>query len=171
MNVLLCVDWTDASIIAAFVESGIIILTSISSILMVFCQINKQKEVENRRHKAQLLEDCYSIVLANMDSVIHSYETYNVNREKNPPEDTEKNWGALQTLTLPLIEDAVKMLNKVEVVVFSMDYELSSVKKLEDNFSSSIRALNKGDEFNKDAYTKAKEEFKRQVEDLLKKLS
>ena len=166
---LLCIDWNDASIIAAFIEFGGVIFASIISILIVFWQIKKQKRVDDKRHKAQLLEDSYSIVLANMDSVIHSYELYNNRRDKNLQEDTEKNWTALQALTLPRIEEATKMLNKTEVVFGNEGHKLS-IQELEDCFSSSINTLNQGDNYDKDAYTKAKEDLRKQVKEILKVL-
>lgn len=167
---LLCIDWTDPSIIAAFIELGGIMLTSIISIWMVFCQINKQKEVDDKRYKIQLLEDFCSIVFANMDSVIHSYKVFNESRKKDPKNDTEKNWAALQTLTLPRIEEAAKILNKVEVVFCQKDNKLST-QEIEDSFLSSISALNKGVDYDKDAYTKAKKDLQKQVKDMLKNLA
>ena len=165
----LCINWTDASIIAAFIESGVLVLTSIASIMMVFYQINKQKKIDNRRHKTQLLEDICSIVFADMDSVIHSYKAFNESRIKDPRNDTEKNWATLQAITLPRIEEVAKKLNNVEVVYFEKGNKLST-QELEECFLSSIRALNKGDDYDKDAYTKAKEDLRKQVTDMLKKL-
>lgn len=166
---LLCIDWKDASIIAAFIEFGGIILTSTISILIVFYEIKKQKEIDIKRHKAQLLEDCYSIVVTNMDSVIHSYELYNNRRKKNFQEDTEKNWTALQALTLPRIEEATKMLNRVEVVFGNEGHKLS-IQELENCFLSSLNTLNQGNNYDKDAYTKAKEDLRKQVKEILKVL-
>lgn len=168
--ILYTIDWTDARIIAAFIGLGGVLLTSIISILMVFCKINQQKRIDDKRHKSQLLEELSSTVLANMDIVIYSYKVYNERREKTNNVDTEENWSALQMRTIPRIEEAVKILNKIEVI-FGEKEKLSSIQNLEDTFISNITAQNNGDDSNDSAYNIAKDNLQKQVRRMLETLS
>lgn len=172
---LLCIQCWPTEIIVAAINMGGIFVSSLISVILVFCKLKKKKENEFKRQKHDLIETLSAELYANFDAVIRAYQLFNEIREKDIQKDNCEEWYKFNLQITPYLLAACKIKNKAEVLIKD-DKLLNLISQTEIQFIDVVRMLNRGEDPNSDeknslnSYNEKKQEVITEMRKYLKTL-